>query len=223
MNFTKKLFLLMAMFGGCMLQSWSQYNTRNDWYVGLNAGKVASNIVMVPKMVDKFYAIGNTAGLTLRYVSEQNFGLQLECNYAESGWKEDYYQTKDWSQYSYSRILQAVDVPILSHLYVQSKAAHFFINAGANFQYLFDEREQFRSGMPLIQHGKKYENSFQYGILGGGGLEFEAGNVTLGMEARYAYHLSNIFHDEVGNDFVNSSLNNVTVKFYLLFNVSGKK
>lgn len=223
MNFSMKHFLVMVMLGGCLFPAWSQYNTRNDWYVGLNAGKVASTIIMVPKMVDKFYNLGNTAGLTLRYVSEKNFGLQLECNYAERGWKEDYFQTKKWSDYSYTRTLQTVEVPLLSHLYVQSKAVHFFINAGADFQYIFGERETFRNGMTMIQHGKKYENPFQYGILGGGGFEFEAGRVTLGMEARYAYSLSNIFHDEVGNDFVNSSLNAVTAKLYLLFRLSEKK
>ncbi len=201
----------------------AQYNTKNEWYIGPTVGATASTVTLVPKMVDKFYSMGRNGGLAVRYVSEDHFGIQAELKYSEAGWKEDYYQSKKWSEYTYSRNLRFVELPILSHLYVATGSTRFFVNAGADFTYLLAESEENRSPEVLWQHGKKVETFFQYGIIGGVGLEFKAGKSVVGLEGRYCYDFSNLFEDAIGNDFVNSNLQVVSLNLYVLFQLTGSK
>jgi hypothetical protein len=195
----------------------AQYNTLNEWYVGPSAGACASIVTLVPKTVDKFYTLGRTAGLTLRYVSEEHFGFQLECNYLEAGWKEDYYGNKVWSDYTYSRQLKFVEVPFLMHMYTKAGAFRFFLNIGPQFSYLLSESEENLSPVVMTQHGKLVEKPFQYGALGGGGLEVRLGKIALGLEGRYSYYTSNLFQDAIGEDFVTSDLQVVKLNAYLLY------
>lgn len=202
----------------------AQYNTLNEWYVGINGGASASSIVLVPKLVDKFYSLGQTGGLVVRYLSESHFGLQVECNYLQTGWKEDYYGTKIWKNYTYSRQFGFVEVPVLAHLYAQSGAASFYLHFGPSFSYYIDgtDVEENLSPEVYMQHGKSIETPFQYGLTGGLGLEFKIGRSQIGLEGRYAYNMTNIFKDEVGEDFVNSNLQLFTLRMHLLFNLSKK-
>ena len=210
-TWTVGLFLLMATLVS------AQYNTMHQLYLGVSGGASASTILLVPKTVDKFYSLGKTGGVTLRYISEEHFGIQLECNYLESGWKEDYYATKNWSQYTYSRKLTSIDVPILAHLYTQTGSTRFFINAGPDFSYVLSETSENRSPVVMIQHNKKVETKFQYGLLGGGGIDFKIGKTLVGLEGRYSYYLSNIFKDAIGEDFYNSNLQIVSLRLNILY------
>lgn len=197
----------------------AQYNTLNEWYLGINGGASASTVTLAPKYVGKMYNVGKTAGLTLRYVSEKHYGLQIECNYLESGWLEDYSGQKKASNYSYARNLRFVEVPFLMHAYTRAGSVRFFANAGPRFAYLLSEDEEVRTTAAMLQHGKEVQRPFQYGLLGGGGLELDLGKTAVGLEGRYCYDLSNLFNDAVGQDFVTSDLQIVTVKMYLLFRI----
>jgi len=201
----------------------AQYNTLSEWYVGPSAGASASTITLVPKYVDKMYSLGKNGGLTLRYISENHFGFQLECNYLESGWLEDQLGTKDPKQYSYSRQLKYVEIPFLMHTYSSIGSTRFFLNIGPKFSYLLSESESDRSLVSLLDHGKRVERPFQYGVLGGGGFEVHMGPTVLGLEGRYCYNLSNIFKDAIGEDFVTSDLQVITLNLYLLFQLTGHK
>lgn len=221
MNFSK--LKITALFSIVSLSLSAQYNTLSEWYVGPSAGASASTITLVPKYVDKMYSLGKNGGLTLRYISESHFGFQLECNYLESGWLEDELGFKDSKQYSYSRKLNFIEVPFLMHTYTAIGATRFFLNIGPKFSYLLSESESNRATIPLLDHGKLMERPFQYGVLGGGGIEVHLGPTVLGLEGRYCYNLSNIFNDAIGQDFVTSDLQVVTLNMYLLFQLSGRK
>jgi hypothetical protein len=203
------------------LTAFAQYNTLSEWYIGPSAGASASTITMVPRKVDKLYTIGKTAGFTVRYVSEPHFGFQMECNYLESGWKEDYYGHKTLADFTYSRQLNFIEVPFLMHAYTSLNAVHFFLNIGPKFSYLISESEVNISPVVYPQHGKLVERPFQYGVLGGGGLEVHIGPAVLGLEGRYCYNLSNLYNDAIGEEFVTSDLQVVTLNLYLLFQLSG--
>lgn len=197
---------------------YAQYNTLNEWYLGPNAGISSSSITLVPKLVDKQFTMGNVGGFTLRYISENHFGVQTELNVLQSGWEED---GKGLGQkYSYRRTLNLIDVPFMLHAYTGSKAFRAFINAGARFNYLLNEHEETVTGTAhLIQHGKSVENPFQYGIVGGGGIECHLKRMVIGLDGRYTYYVSNLFSDAVGDDFSASNLQLVTLNAYLLFRV----
>jgi hypothetical protein len=200
----------------------AQYNTRNEWYVGPSAGASASIVTLVPKYVDKMYDLGKNGGLAVRYISEDHFGFQLECNYVEEGWLEDYFAHKTAADFSYRRSMRFIEVPFLMHAYTALNSTRFFLNVGPKFSYLLSESETDRSPVTYPQIGKLVESPFQYGVLGGAGLEFHLGPTVLGLEGRYCYNLSNLFKDAIGEDFVTSNLQVITLNAYLLFQLSGK-
>jgi len=221
MNFSK--IRLTVLFSLISLSLSAQYNTLNEWYVGASAGATASTITLVPKYVDKMYSLGKNGGLTLRYISEDHFGFQLECNYLEAGWLEDELGYKDPKQYSYSRQLNFLEVPFLMHAYTSIGHARFFLNVGPKFSFLLSDSETNRATIPLLDHGKNIERPFQYGVLGGGGFEVHLGPTVLGLEGRYCYNLSNIYNDAIGQDFVTSDLQVITLNMYILFQLTGRK
>lgn len=198
--------------------SYAQYNTLNEWYLGPNGGASLSSITLVPKLVDKRFSTGSTAGLTLRYISEEHFGLQTELNMVQSGWEED--EQGLGQDYSYKRTLNLIDLPFMLHAYTGKKTFKTFLNLGARFNYLISENDQTRAGTtPLIQHGKTVEKPFQYGIVGGGGMEIHLKRLVLGLDGRYTYYVSNVFSDAVGDDFSASNLQMITLNAYLLFRI----
>ena len=219
----KKTLLTSLLTLSCVGLS-AQYNTLSEWYVGPSAGATMSTITLVPKLVDKLYSKGKSEGISVRYISENHFGFQLDFNYFEAGWKEDLYGTKKASDYSYARNLNFVEMPFLMHAYTGSKAFRIFLNVGPKFSYLLSENEEIIDQTPkneMIQHGKLVENPFQYGLLGGAGFEIHLKRSVLGLEGRYCYNLSNIFNDAVGEDFNSSSLQTISLNVYYYFQLGG--
>jgi hypothetical protein len=215
--------VLAGLFACINLSLSAQYNTLSEWYIGPSAGASASTVTLVPKYVDKMYTLGKDGGLTLRYISENHFGFQLECNYTEEGWLEDAFGLKKAADYSYSRRMSYLEVPFLMHGYLAAGSTRFFVNVGPKLSYLLAESETDRSPTVYPQIGKLSQHPFQYGILGGAGLEVHMGPTVLGLEGRYCYNLSNLFNDAIGEDFVTSNLQVITLNMYLLFQLSGNK
>ena len=222
MNF-RKLFLagLLSLF--CTF-SFAQYNTLNELYIGPSGGVTMSTITLTPKMVDKFYSIGKTAGITARYISENHFGFQVDLNYFEAGWKEDLYGKKISSQYTYARKLNFIEVPFLMHAYTGSDVSRVFLNIGPKFSYLLSQSEEVRDltkENTMMQHGKAIDNPFQYGIVGGIGYEVHLKRSVVGLEGRYCYMLSNIFSDAISpSNFSASNLQTLSLNVYYLFQLS---
>jgi len=219
MNVYKTLFTSILVFL-CTAVS-AQYNTLSEWYVGPSAGVTMSTITLVPKLVDKLYSIGKTAGFSTRYISEKHYGFQMDLQYFEAGWKEDYNGTGNSSDFSYSRKVNFVEMPLLMHTYTTAGPARFFINLGPKFSYLLSEKEVNLSPVAYPEHGKLIEHPFQYGLLGGGGLEIHFKRSVIGLEGRYCYTLSNLFKDAVGDDFTASSLQTMSINMYYYFQLGG--
>jgi len=190
----------------------------NKWYVGFSGGETMSTVTLVPKLVDKLFTYNNDAGLMIRYVSEDHFGIQTEVNYSQSGWKEDL--EGFGLNYSYARQLNFVEVPFLLHAYAGSEHFKYFLNVGPKVAYLLSESEELvDNSISFEQHGKLVENPFQYGIVGGAGLELQLGRTVLGLEGRYCYQLSNIFNDAIGEYFNTSSIQTISLNVFFLFQV----
>lgn len=192
----------------------AQYNTKSEWSVGLTGGGTLSTITLVPKLVDKQFAMGTNGGISVRYISEPHFGLQAEINLMETGWAED--EEGRGLTTSYQRNLQLIDVPFLLHAYTGDRVFRGVLNVGPRFSYLLSESETLVAGSTtLLHHGKTVENPFQYGIVGGGGFELHLKRLIIGLEGRYTYYLSNLFADAVSDDFNTSGLQVVTINAYI--------
>jgi hypothetical protein len=194
---------------------YAQYNTRHEWYVGPTGGASLSTITLVPKLVDKMYLFGKTGGLSVRYITEDHFGIQTELNYVETGWKEDLEGLG--MNASYIRNIRFAEVPFLVHAYNTAGLFHFTLNAGSMFSYLISEDEDIiDASVTLADHGKWVEHPFQYGLQGGAGVEIHIGKLVFGFDGRYRYNLSDIFNNAVGDAFSTSSLQTITLNTYLL-------
>jgi hypothetical protein len=196
----------------------AQYNTKSEWYIGVSGGETMSTINLVPKLVDKMFAFNNDAGLAIRYVSEEHFGLQAEINYFQSGWKED--QQGLGLTSSYERQINFVELPFMLHAYAGSEHFRYFLNVGPKVAYLYSESENIIDNtVSYEQHGKLVEKPFQYGIVAGAGFEAHLWKTVFGLEGRYCYQLSDIFNDNIGDYFNTSSLQTISLNFYLFFRV----
>lgn len=168
-------------------------------YLGAHGGADFSRVMFTPSVTQSMLP-GFNAGLNFRYVEEKHFGLIVEANFVQRGWKEDFKELP----YSYSRTVNYLQIPALAHLY-WGRRGKFFINAGPSVSFRlsestssnfnpsevssnrdFDSRITFQYGMPVHQ-------KVDYGIEGGIGGEFSLNpKNSLYLEARYYFGLANL-------------------------------
>lgn len=129
-------------------------------------------------------------------------GAQLELNFSQRGWDEKFDPEQGFSsEDSYVRTMNYLEIPFLAHLaFGKDKGVQFFVNLGPQIGLLLNESEK-RKGTwetanraPNEQYGKWVENKFDYGIVGGGGIEVrtKAGNFLL--EGRYYFGLADFYN-----------------------------
>ncbi len=189
-----------------------------------------NSVSFAPKVQQK-NLMGITGGITARYISERYFkmicGAQLEVNFSQHGWSEYY---KDYPQVGYTRTMNYVEIPFLAHLaFGKERGLQFFIHAGPQIGLLLGDSQTIdgdwdalanSTNVVMEQHGKPIDNTFDYGITGGAGVELrtKAGNFI--VEGRYYYALSD-FYGSTKKDFFSRSAHGViTAKVTYLFDIT---
>lgn len=206
-------------------KTFSQYNTMKELYVGIRGGTTYSTINLVPKYIDINYYPGYSGGFMFRYISEKYFGIEVDLNYTQSGWRESDDNYTGSSDYSYQRCITSYEMPVMLNSYFPvNKNFRFILNAGAHFAYLDNSDEDILFDNNYSQHGLVIENKFQYGLIGGLGMEVRFKGSSIGIEGRYSYFLSNIFKDAASNEnFSNSNISTIYVSAYYQIQLTGKK
>lgn len=174
--------------------------------LGASGGVTMSRMAFSPEVKQK-WATGMTAGVRVRYTEENHFGLIGELNVEQRGWGEDYEEMN--SQFSYTRRLTYLQLPLLTHLYWGSERFKVFVNLGPEVGYMigskitanFDYKDYMDlPGFPLHnrtcqQMVMDVEKRFDYGISAGLGLECRvARRQSVMLEGRFYYGLGNIFN-----------------------------
>ena len=203
--------------------AWAQIEKpRNILEVGVAGGLNMSRMDIQPTVRQKLLN-GANGGLTLRYTSEKYFKMicaaQLEVNFAQRGWEEDF---DDKSGNSYKRTLNYVEVPFFAHLAFgkEPRGLQFFINLGPQVGFFISEEEEYigswstgsRPGSSQPIYGKMVENKFEYGIAGGLGLEYKTRIGNFIIEGRYYYGLSDIFGNSKTDDYGRSANNTISAR-----------
>ena len=208
---------------------------RSDLALGVNGGLSMNRISFQPT-IKQNYKMGETFGLTFRYTCEKYFAaicaITAEVNYANMGWKELIETSED----TYSRDMRYVQVPIFARLGWgrERRGFQFFLQAGPQFGYCFGETEHksdpwygdnayTRPNRVNQQYGKMAENTFEYGIAGGGGIEFSGKFGHIILDARYFFALSDIYHNGKKDDFGRSANGPIQVKLAYLFDLRRTK
>ena len=186
------------------LTAFAQRQYEPNFAIGGKAGATLSMMSFSPK-VSQGLLPGMMAGVAMRYTEEKLFGLIAELNFEQRGWKEKY---DPGVNFSYSRILSYIQIPVMTQIRFGSDRVKGFINLGpevgfmigshisANFDYTnISAVAGYPAGYRTNQQlAMEVSNRFDYGIAGGLGLEvIMKGRHSLMLEGRYYYGLGNIF------------------------------
>mgnify|MGYP000918740134 FL=1 len=177
---------------------------KGELYLGVGGGSLFSKVDFVPS-VPMAFKQGIYGGISAKYISEKHLGIVMEINYAQRGWEEEFESSSD---FSYSRTLNYVDIPFMTHIYAGRKT-RFIINIGPQIsllvgdnqkmsQALSDDLDERRAEDPEARIGMQYEGMYElkrvdYGLIGGIGMEFKTGIGDFDLEGRYYFGLGDIF------------------------------
>lgn len=183
----------------CISTNAQKNDFENQLFVGINGGALISSIDFVPNVFQEFN-LGMTAGVSAKYISQKHLGMILELNLAQRGWKEDF---TTGSTLAYTRKLNYLEIPIMTHIYFGEKA-RFIINLGPQISFLLGDKVKantyFINLNPQGTQYKKIEHRFDYGLIGGLGMELNTPIGSFDLEGRYYFGLGDIFDNKRETD-----------------------
>ena len=223
-----KLLIIFLSFAAFAANAQDLELFRPRFLIGGSFGTTFSSTTFVPK-VKNGMLLGYTGGIVARYDSEKNVGIQAELNYAQQGWEEEFFNAK----YEYSRVINYIELPLLTHIYFGKKNFKVFLNIGPKIGYALSEKTTSSNNFENIdqvdeenhileQHGMPLQNKFDWGICGGPGIELRTKAGYFVLEGRYYYGLGNIYKSTKVDYFPQSSPNVISVKLSYLFPLGGK-
>jgi len=197
-----------------------------EWSFGVNSGMTLSKMrfgtyMRLPQeQLQQF-----TGGVTVRYISEEHWGIVGELNYSLRGWKE----RTDTSYFNrYTRSLSYIELPVMTQLYFPlGKRLRLIFTAGPQISYLIGERTH----EMFIDEGEEYQTVRQqyytqpvqrkidYGIRGGGGFELRTGIGSFIIDANYFFGLSDIFNNTRADVFQASSNQVISMRLSYLIKI----
>lgn len=234
----KGLLIATICLSALTLPSFGQVGeARNNISIGFNGGLNINSTSFQPQIKQNMM-MGAVGGLTARYISEKYFsmicGAQVELNFAQRGWDELFEITsnnqivEDKSR-SYTRKMQYLEVPFLAHLaFGKEVGAQVFLNLGPQIAFLLNDSEtktgdwtnQTLSATQSAIYSKKIDNKFDYGIVGGLGVELrtrKAGHFLL--EGRYYFALSDFMSTTKRDYFSRAAHTTISAKITYLFDI----
>ena len=230
----KKIFYTLIVITTALLSIQSAnaqlQDQRHNFSIGGSAGVNMSSVSFEPN-IKQGSLIVPTFGITARYISEKYFsmicGIQAELNIAQRGWKEN---IEDETNDTYHRTMTYIELPLLAHLAFGKDKGHgarFVLNLGPQLGFLIGEKEHMsdpwdpshRPNGTNQQYGKMADNNFDYGIVGGGGVEIRTGVGNFILEARYYFGLSDFYNSTKKDYFSRSACSYISGKITYLFDL----
>lgn len=192
----------------------AQTKFNSEWNVGAGFGPTFSSMSFQQPDTKTTTISQFHGGVGVRYISEKNLGIIGELNYSQQGWEGKY---KENPEYSHSHSLTYVEIPVLTHIYFGNKT-RFFINLGPKIQFLVNEKEKINEALANaianekesgIQYNRDAQKKFDYGLIGGLGLEFRTGIGNFAVEGRYYFGLGDIYDNHKSEENFSRSANRV--------------
>lgn len=184
-----------------IMSGWAQTHFDSRVDIGARGGVTFSTVMFNPSITGKL-GLGYTGGVTFRYSEENHFGLIAEVNLVQRGWAEKFEDLP----YSYQRILNYVEVPVMSHIYF-GRRGKFFINAGPEIAYYLGDHIKSNfdyentEGLEGFHDKNRREEQLtmqvsqklDFGIVAGLGGEFSVNRRnSIVLEARVYYGIGNV-------------------------------
>lgn len=208
---------------------------RSDLAIGVNGGININKVTFSPR-VQQSMLIGPEIGVSLRYTCEKYFAavcaLQAEINYAQQGWKE----MPENGTYTYTRTINYVHIPFMARMGFGRERKGFmgYIILGPEIGFCIGESNsrtgEWTADLPTnpegstAQYDKAVEKTFEYGILGGAGVEFSHPRIGhFALEGRYVFGLSDIFNNGKKDPFGRSAHSSIVVKMSYFWDIKKTK
>lgn len=195
-----------------------------ELYLGIRGGVGGGSISTRPYQETKSTFGVPEFGISILYKGKGKYvdGLEANINYATSEYR---WLAKPKSDSSYSRKINAVEIPIMWHARYDMDKERFsvFINLGPYISYDISSTEHWEGnnepGSRWEARTQKYtyntlvDNRIGYGIIGGGGISYLiGGRILISVEARYRFGLSDVYRNP--NKYPKSQYNQSQVSQY---------
>lgn len=205
-----KLLLIILLASSLQVMSQAMIE-KPEIYVGPTFG-VTGSMVMFSPSVGQTYLQGYNGGVVFRFIAEKNVGIQAELNYSQRGWNE--------SNGLYTRQLNYIELPFMTHLYF-GKKSRFFFNLGPKISYLISEKVLLNNttNSTQVQETTKIQNQLDYGLCTGPGFLINIKGNVIQLDARANYSLSDIFSNDKRDYFSASNNLNVSINLSWLFQI----
>jgi len=190
--------------------------------MGASGGMTFTKVRFYPNIAES-YLQGNTGGLMFRLISEPHIGFQVELNYTQKGWKMD--------SVGYSRRINYISVPIMTHINIGKKSMRFILNLGPEFAYQISEKEKFKdpavsqpdNALYNVLFGQPSSSKIDLLFTAGIGMEYHLKRGgAIAIEGRGFYSLPNLF-DPNKYIYSISQSNGLQLKLTYLFQINKKK
>lgn len=208
--------VLLSVVASQFVSGQDYFHPEVSW--GVNGGMNFSKISFLPAIKQNSLN-GIVGGVTFRYVTEKYFGLQVEANLSQRGWTEAF----DDPALSYTRTLNYLEIPFLTHLTFGGQKFRFIVNLGPKISFLLGDSEKgVFTPTTNPEHNKLVDNRFDYGICGGAGFEIPTKIGCFLIEGRYNYGLGDVFNNSKKDYFARSSNQVSSVHLTYLFRLKQK-
>jgi len=120
----------------------------------------------------------------------------------------------------YTRQLNYIELPFMTHIYIGHKN-RFFFNLGPKISYLISEKTLLNTtvGSTETQQITAIQHPFDYGLCTGLGYLVNIKGKIFQLDTRANYSLSDVFADTKRDVFSTSNNLNISVNFAWLFQV----
>ena len=181
---------------------------QNELYVGFGGGVLASRIDFRPAILQGLQYAPH-AGISIKHISDIDAsgtfrgGIIGEVNFAQRGWVEEF-DLERHPDFAYSRALNYLEIPFMAHANVGRRNVRFIIHAGPQIGILlwnnYTMSETLTDHVATQEHPRysRYgaiDRRFEYGIVGGSGLQLRTGVGVFNLEGRYYFGLGDIFEN----------------------------
>ena len=215
-----KKYFIFLLITGCTIAAFGQpKDFKTELYIGAKGGMTFSKVRFYPNVIESFQQ-GKTAGIMFRLISEPHIGFQVEVNYTQKGWKED--------SVGYSRLLNYVNIPIMTHINLGDKAFRFTINLGPEIAFMNSEEEKFTKELTILPadpmyrtyFGKPADTQLDFLFTAGIGMEYHLkSGSAIALDGRAFYSLPNLFDpDKYPYKVSQSNGAQVTLAYLFRFN-----
>lgn len=183
--------------------------------VGIKGGVNWTSLRSSPAISQPTWPLQYHFGIQYRLISGKYCGFIVESNYEKFGFQSIS------NGNIYTRSLDYIQIPFLTHINIGQKLFRFFFELGPFIAFMV--KDNIEEGAMGLEQTMAISNIFDYGIAAGLGFEFNTKYGIYIIDGRFNFGLGNIFPSTRGSDFSISSNLGASVSVGYLFPITHDK